>query len=252
MPLGSWKGPACLFWMAAGQAAWAQVSTDVNIATGLDTSYSVTPAEEWIERTGVALGLSSPEFVEAVLTGAHGRAGVAVFTWSSAGFPLLIGWTLLDSKDDAMAVAQRLEATPLIAPDAFPVAPGPGRPGMDPFGKPRMTDLSAALDFGRLLLAGAPFQAERSVLNIVANGHDNVGEGPVAARDRAVEAGIMLNGVVLNDDPDLAEYFRDQVIGGPGAFVLTVGTQGALARTMAEKFVRDTVAVIEPVPEPVE
>jgi hypothetical protein len=53
----------------------AQVETNANIAAGLDISDSIGPYEEWLERVGTAPGLASRTFIEAVLSGRHGRVG---------------------------------------------------------------------------------------------------------------------------------------------------------------------------------
>jgi hypothetical protein len=87
---------------------------------------------------------------------------------------------------------------------------------------PRMTDLSGALDHAAALLLSAPHAADRSVINVIGNGWDNVGEGPRAARDRVIATGGTINGVVLGLDPILMSYYRSNVIGGPGAFLLAV------------------------------
>src|SRR3546814_16737195 len=63
----------------------------------------------------------------------------------------------------------------------------------------------------------------RSVVNILSNGVDNNGPTPDAARDQAIRLGITINGIVFGERDDLADYFRQHVIGGPGAFIMTVG-----------------------------
>src|SRR5262249_61537855 len=99
---------------------------------------------------------------------------------------------------------------------------------------PHMTDLSGAIDHAAILLLTAPFIARRSVVNVIGNGWDNVGEGPLRARDRLVAKGGTINGVVLGFDPVLMDYYRSSVIGGPGAFLPSVeGT-----RPIAHRLVR--------------
>ena len=43
--------------------------------------------------------------------------------------------------------------------------------------------------------------------------------------DEAIERGVNINGLpILEVEPDLEEYFRHNVIGGPGAFVIAAET----------------------------
>src|SRR3546814_6627060 len=84
----------------------------------------------------------------------------------------------------------------------------------------------------------------RSVVNILSNGVDNNGPTPDAARDQAIRLGITINGIVFGERDDLADYFRQHVIGGPGAFIMTVGKPEDLPRVLEKKFWQDLVAAL--------
>jgi hypothetical protein len=88
----------------------------------------------------------------------------------------------------------------------------------------------------------APFAASRSVINVIGNGKDNVAEDAGPSRDRVVEGGGTINGLVLGNDPVATDYYRQQVIGGPGAFVMTVTDTATLADAFVRKFIGDIVA----------
>ena len=63
----------------------------------------------------------------------------------------------------------------------------------------------------------------RRVIDVSGDGANNRGRVADAARDEAVDAGIVINGLpILSLEPDLDEYYRAHVIGGPGAFVITL------------------------------
>src|SRR3546814_1304268 len=85
-----------------------------------------------------------------------------------------------------------------------------------------MADVGEAVQSAVALSTAAPFLARRSVVNILSNGVDNNGPTPDAARDQAIRMGITINGIVFGERDDLADYFRQHVIGGPGAFIMTV------------------------------
>jgi hypothetical protein len=151
---GSFAGLLCLGTLLVQGDLAAQVATDVNIATGLDISASVGRDEEWLERFGTASGLASQTFTEAVLLGRHGRAGVAVFAWSSQGCPLLVAWTVISTMEVAVRIAHKLEATPLIDFEhdlgprhhAQSIDIGPDHHEQS-IGPDRMTDLSRAIEW---------------------------------------------------------------------------------------------------------
>jgi Protein of unknown function (DUF1194) len=234
-------GLVCLPILLVHSDLAAQVETDANIATGLDISDSIGRHEEWLERVGTARGLASQTFSEAVLSGRHGRVGVAVFAWSSQSCPLLVGWDVIGIMDNAARIAERLEAMPLID-----VNRAHARRHQDQsVGEDRLTDLSEAIDCGRSLLADAPFRAEGSVLNIVGDGVDNFGEGSAAARDQAVAAGITVNGVVIGGSPEVVSYYRDHVIGGDGAFVMDIADPSTVVDAMTRKFLLDVAFAIQ-------
>ena len=193
-----------------------------------------------MERVGTAGGLESQPFTEAVLSGRHGRVGVAVFAWNSQKCPLLVGWNVIGTMDDAARIADRLEAMPLID-----VNRAHARRHQDQsVGEDRLTDLSNAIDCGRSLLADAPFRAQRSVLNIVGDGVDNFGEDPDAARDRAVAVGITVNGIVINGNPDVVSHYRNHVIGGDAAFVMNIADPATAVDAMTKKFLLDVASAV--------
>jgi Ca-activated chloride channel homolog len=250
---GGFAGLVCLGALLVQGDLTAQVETDVNIATDLDVSASVGRDEEWLERVGTARGLASQSFAEAALSGRHGRVGVAVFAWSSQGCPLVVNWSVIGTLEDAAGVARTLEATPLIDFEhdlgprhhARSIDIGPDHHEQS-IGSDRMTDLSRAIECGRHLLADAPFHADRSVLNILGDGVNNLGEEPDTARDRAVAAGITVNGVVVNGSPEVVGYYRDHVIGGHGAFVLDVTDPATMVDVMTRKFLLDVASAAQP------
>jgi hypothetical protein len=109
----------------------------------------------------------------------------------------------------------------------------------------RLTDLSRAIDHAAALLADSPFDAGRAVVNIVGNGADNLGEPAAAARDRLLASGATVNGVVLNGEPEVLDYFLAEVIGGPGAFVMVAEGTGPFDELMRRKLLGDLMAAAD-------
>lgn len=211
-------------------AAAGELVTDVNIVTALDISESMDSRTTAIEIDGMAAAILAPAVLRAIEAGHHGKVGFAVFAWRDGAFPALVPWTVIATAEDAAMVSERLRS----GFRAFAASDLPG-----PASEPHMTDLSGAIDHAAVLLLTAPYEAKRSVINVIGNGWDNVGEGPRAARDRVVASGASINGVVLGIDPVLFSYYSSYVIGGPGAFVLSAGNPAAMTDVLARKFLYD-------------
>lgn len=233
----------------AARALDAAPRTDANVVTAIDVSDSIGRHEEWLQQGGMVRALNDPRFIRAALAGPNGRIGFAVFTWSSGGrFEVLIPWTVIESRADAERIAAKLASTTLIdrsrhsggdhddAREIDSTAPDPDR----------LTDISAAIDQAALLLGSAPFATNRAVMNICANGVDNVtgdrDDGAQGARDRAVAAGATVNGLSVGREAQVAAYLRDNVIGGRDAFVMQLSDPDKAGDIMARKLQRDLIA----------
>lgn len=152
---------------------------------------------------------------------------------------MLVSWTLIASEEDALGVSHAIEARLRVDVEAEARSHAALFIG-------RLTNLSQAIDRAGDMLLTAPFATGRSIVNIIGNGEDNVGEAAGPARDRLVDAGGIVNGVVLTRDPAMVDYYRRQVIGGPGAFVLSTGESATLVEMLTRKFRYDIVLATAP------
>ena len=91
-------------------ASEGALPTDVNIVTAIDVSGSIDPPTEAFQFESMAAAVVHPEFLQAVARGYHRRIGFSVFTWSTErGFSDVVSWTVIDSEETAIAVAQELQ-----------------------------------------------------------------------------------------------------------------------------------------------
>ena len=211
--------------------------TDVNLVTAIDVSGSVDAAAEALQFEGIAEAILHPAFLQTVAAGYHHRVGFAAFTWSSQGhFLTLVPWTVIDSPGTAAKVAAQLRKV-RATPRQFPPPPAGAEPR--PWRRDLMTDVSAMIEHGFGLLARAPIASGREVINILANGTDNVAEGPDAARAWALSRGVVINGLVLGGEEEVVSYFRERVQCGPGSFVLATEEPSDIAWAMLQKFLLD-------------
>jgi hypothetical protein len=94
------------------------------------------------------------------------------------------------------------------------------------------------------MLARGAFRGERRVIDISGDGANNRGRSAREARDAAVAAGIGINGLpILALEPNLDRYYRDNVIGGPGAFVIAVERYEHFADAILNKPVSEVAGV---------
>jgi hypothetical protein len=102
------------------------------------------------------------------------------------------------------------------------------------------TSISSGIDFAVAQFARSKWQVERRIIDISGDGTNNSGRSVTEARDQAVSTGLTINGLainglaIINDSPNLGysehshppggleNYYRQNVIGGPNAFVLVV------------------------------
>ena len=223
---------------AARAVAADDTATDVNIVTAIDISNSVDLDEMKVELDGIAQAIRDPRVLQAIQEGHQHRIGFAVFAWHHDQFPTIVSWSLIGSEEEALSVSRTIAARALVNVELE------GRAQVEWY-IGRLTDLSQAIDHAGEMLRTVPFASDRAVINIVGDGEDNVAEDADVARDRFVQAGGTLNGVVLGHDPKIIEYFQRQVMGGPHAFVMSTSDAPSLVEAFARKFLGDIVATAD-------
>ena len=187
---------------------------DLLLVLAADVSRSVDERKFRLQREGYAAAMVDPRVVRAMTGGPAGRIALCFLEWSSDSEQIVvIDWTPIANDGDASTVANRIRD----APRAFM-----GR-----------TSISAAIDFSLNALARSPFASARRTIDVSGDGTNNSGRPVTAARDAAVAQNVTINGlVILSEVPlptnpmhthppgGLTAYYENNVIGGPGAFVV--------------------------------
>ena len=219
--------------LAPGLARAETDPVDVLLVLAVDVSRSVDEDEARLQREGYRNAVADPAVVEAIRGGMMGAIGLAYVEWAGAEYQrLVLPWTRIAGAGEAQAWSERL--------------------GEAPRASLSWTSISGALDFSLKVLNDAPFEATRRVIDISGDGVNNSG-GPVElARDRAVAEGITINGLpIVNDRPTfgrmppvpLDEYYRENVIGGPGAFVVVAEDFQSFGLAVKRKLIREIAAL---------
>ncbi len=210
---------------AAAQESGRRV--DLELVLAVDASSSVSTAEFDLQIQGLARAFRDPQVLQAVR--ALGELGLAVslVQWSGERKQVLaVDWTLVAGPEEANAFADQVAAVP-----RFVIGGG--------------TAIAGALKFAMGQLDGNAFQGRRRVIDVSGDGRANLGAQPASLRDQAVALGITINGLaILNEEVALAEYYRAQVIGGPGAFVITANDYQSYALAILAKLLREIAGAL--------
>ena len=83
------------------------------------------------------------------------------------------------------------------------------------------------------------------MLDVSGDGRHNQGRPPAPVRDIGVAAGVTINALaVLNEEPDLLQHYRAEVIGGQGSFALETPDYESFAEAIREKLYREFAAAV--------
>lgn len=219
--------------------ASAEIYVDLELALAVDVSGSVDPEEARLQREGYIAAFRDPEVIRAIEGGMLGRIAVAYYEWAGFGHIRHIApWTLVEDERSAHAFADVLTLT---SPQTA-----------------RRTAISAAINFAVPYFDDNGFEGTRRVVDVSGDGANNWGEPVTLARDRAVAAGITINGLPIMNSrsgpggfpqtPNLDLYFRDCVIGGPGAFIVVANSFQEFATAVRQKLVTEIAGRRPPQP----
>jgi hypothetical protein len=206
---------------------------DLLLVLAADVSRSIDDGEFALQRKGYAAALTDPRVIKAITGGPHHAIALTFMEWSGAtDQKTVVDWTVIQDGEGAAVAA----ATILSAPRSFL----------------SRTSISAAIDFSLERLNAAPMKAERRVIDISGDGTSNSGRAVTEARDEALAAGVTINGLAiintqanpgfaLHTQPPggLPNYYKENVIGGTGAFLLVVENFETFADSMTRKLVSE-------------
>ncbi|WP_137128082.1 DUF1194 domain-containing protein [Roseomonas sp. HF4] len=223
----------------ARRRAGTHDSVDLLLVLAVDVSASISAEEARMQQRGYRAGLRHPLVLGAIASGPVGAIGVAAVAWAGLGFQkLVVPWRRIVGMRDAQAWGEALSTA---------WAPVPEEAAAEAFPNGSLTCISRAIDFSRDVLARAPWDAPRRVIDVSGDGPNNEGPPVEEARDRAVAEGTTINGLTIEGDPELArmfgagarlaDYYRDAVIGGPSAFVVVAEDIRAFGDAVRRKLI---------------
>jgi len=203
---------------------------DLALVLAVDVSGSVDDDEYRLQRQGYVDAFLHPAVLSAIRGTPRGRIAVTYIQWGGAGYQrIAVPWTVLSDDASAAAFADQIARAPRARISG--------------------TSISGAIDFSVLQLSLIPHRPVRRVIDVSGDGVNNSGRPPDLARDAALALDISINGlVIMNDNPGpgwqryqpaLDEHYREYVVGGPGAFVLSVDGFESFAHAILNKLIRE-------------
>jgi hypothetical protein len=206
---------------------------DLLLVLAADVSKSVDAKKFKLQREGYAAAVSDPQVVKVMTGGTHRRIALCFVEWADDyEQSVIVDWMLISGSQDANRFAEIIRQAPRVHS---------GR-----------TSIGAGIDYAMARLGRTAYQAARRVIDVSGDGTNNADRTLAKAREEALAQGVTINGLaILGDTPlstnprhtnppgGLAAYYRDNVIGGPGAFVVEATGFEAFGQALIAKLIKE-------------
>jgi hypothetical protein len=223
--MSPFRGAAALIFMIFALhppiAAAQGTPVDIELAFVVDASGSIDEEETRLQRQGYVDALKNPKVQNSITGGLTGGIAVAYIEFAADGCTRLsVPWTRVHDVASADAFGQKILAAPLM------FCPGGNAVG-------------EALAFAANSIEDNAFKGARRVIDISGDGPNTVGVSVEPVRDLIVGAGITINGLVIERPsmPNLDQYFRGAITGGPGSFVIKAENRATFAEAILKKMI---------------
>lgn len=225
--------------LVSARSARAEEEVDVELILAVDVSRSVDAEEMEMQMQGYAAAFRDPRLAQGIAGGPLGSIAVMLFVWSDWNIQhTLVPWMRLDGPASCKRFARAID--------------GASRETY------LYTSISGAIDYASRQF-GTRYQGLRQVVDISGDGVNNSGRALAEVRASALEKGIVLNGLAVLDRtpaptallagiPPVDEYYRDNVIGGPGAFLMVAEGYETFSGAVRRKIIREIAALPSPGP----
>ena len=198
---------------------------DVELVIAADGSGSISDEELAVQRQGYAAAITDPEILNVIRSGIYGRVAVAYLEWGGADSQEIIAdWHLIDDAESASRFARVIRTEPRKA-----------------FG---WNSISNAIAAATAMIEANEYGGFRKVIDVSGDSGQYGGMPLSIARQRALDAGITINGLALNyrggglsgpGGMPLTRHYERDIIGGPGAFVKSVEEPDEFHEAILEK-----------------
>ena len=225
---------AILFSLVLTHSALSE-EVDLELVLAMDASGSISNHEYVLQLEGTYEAFRDPAVQAAIISGPTGKIAVTIMLWSDAAYKKVnSGWFLLDSAQAANRFADLIRTFQLTEDKKISVGGGG-------------TGIGAGIEEGLKLLNSNTYQGLRRVIDISGDGVEtkfwfSTKTVLVAdARKLADSQNVTVNGlpIITNDFPRLDQYYREEVITGPGSFVMRAESFEDFPRAIKKKLLRE-------------
>lgn len=210
--------------LAIGAACPVAAADEVDTAliVSVDVSNSVDAHRYKLQMEGIAAALEDKGVIDAIISGGKGSILFSMVTWADKP-RIAIPWKRIASVADAKAVALEVRGLPQQGGE-FTCVTGMLR------------------NIADKVITQIPMKATRIIVDVSGDGKENCNpqETTTAVRDELVSYNVTINGLpILEGDQGatLEDWYRENVMGGAGAFVLPAEGFEDFGRAIRQKFV---------------
>jgi hypothetical protein len=217
-----------LLTVATAATGRADTRVDLKLVLAVDVSGSVNELRFELQKRGYVQAFRDARVLRAILSGPTQSIAVSMTQWTGPALQVqVVPWMRIRDEASMHAFADAIERS-----TRHLFSGG--------------TSISGAIDHAARVLAQSPFDGPRSVIDVSGDGANNRGRPATAARDEAVAAGIVINGLpILELDLTLDEHYLRNVVGGPNSFMIPAGTFAEFADAVLRKLIIE-IAGAEP------
>jgi len=197
-------------------------AVDLALVLAVDASGSVDQVRFELQKQGYVAAFRHTRVIDAITSGPRQSIAVIMMQWTGPALQVVaVPWTRISDAASANAFADKIAAAPRAL-----------------FGGG--TSISGAIDASIGLLFDNPYRATRRVIDVSGDGSNNRGRAVTQARDEAIARNVGINGLpILALEPDLDRYYEQNVIGGPGAFVVAAKDFETFGEAILKKLIAE-------------
>lgn len=214
----------------------AAEAVDLELVLAADGSGSIDDDELRFQREGYAAAITHPQVLDAIRGGFNQSIAIAYIEWGGPySQHIIVDWTKIDGPSAAAAFARKLTTTPRLAEG--------------------YNSISEAIAYSTALIDGNAYRGARKVIDISGDGPQIGGRSLIEAKALAFAHGITINALVVKSPGGgfpglggeaLEEHYRNDVIGGRGAFVTIAETRKEMAAAILKKLILEIANLSAP------
>jgi hypothetical protein len=207
--------------MATSSVATGLPEVDTALIVAIDVSNSVDEKRYKLQMEGIAKALEDPGVISAITNGPQAAILFSITAWADRS-ELILPWIRIGTAAEAKMVAARIRKLPRA--------------------KGEFTCLAKMLrNMSDKVVPQIPAVATRIVIDVSGDGRDDCNPEETAdkVRDELVASKVTVNGLPILDGDEgksIVDWYRQNVMGGIGAFVLAADGYGDFERAIRQKF----------------